>query len=69
MESKPPVENVDDTQENPPKLKKYHIDSGYIVPDPSDPHRFMLIAYIAKTDSVIIFRRAEMTEGDYSPDD
>ena len=43
---------------------KYQINSGYVVPDPADPHRFMLIGYNAASDSVIILRRAEMTESE-----
>jgi len=41
---------------------KLRIDSGYIMPDPSDMHRFMLVAYFAELDEVIVFRRAEMNE-------
>ncbi len=38
---------------------KLQIDSGYLVPDPADPHRWMLIAYVEDHDMVYVFRRCE----------
>ena len=46
---------------------KMYIDSGYIVCDPADYHRYMLIAYNAEADKVFIFRRAEMRDSDFTP--
>lgn len=38
------------------------IDHGYIVEDPADPHRYMIITYTAATDAVRTFRRCTMTD-------
>lgn len=41
------------------------IDSGYIVEDPADLRRVMLIVYNAEEDSVRVFRRIEVKREDY----
>ncbi len=42
---------------------KIQIDSGYLVEDPADSHRYMLIAYNAAADRVYVFRRGEISDG------
>ena len=36
-----------------------HVDSGYILPDPADDHRWMAVLYDQETDTVIVLRRCE----------
>ncbi|KKL59120.1 hypothetical protein LCGC14_2218550 [marine sediment metagenome] len=35
------------------------IDSGWMVADPADPHRWLLITYTVSEDCVRVFRRCE----------
>ncbi len=39
--------------------QKIHMSGGFIVPDPADSHRWMIVGWVEETDSIVVYRRAE----------